>query len=255
MNCVDWRDVQSAALELANNHSRFDSFGWHCPPDDAENWTIVYTRHRDSGLLDQSNADAIAAEIEPFMETGDVRPEHHGHWAVGWVDGYAIRVFDNDDEVTEAFQVWCYLQERLGDYSALDESDYSKREYDAAIEAISIEGRCHIRDDAPEDWAGQVFSWLWDHNQRELENRDDQGASPSKEAVREALRELDLLDCFDQVTVGDRIILETQSKSKGEKEYATLAYHASMDLLGREQEKVCLWCDDDILDQYPEADA
>jgi hypothetical protein len=237
-------NVQEMARDAAGNHERFDSFSWHSPPDDAENWTIVYVRSRDSGLLEQSNSDAIEKELQPFIDAGDVLPEHHGHWAVGWVDGFAIRVWDDDGEVTEAFQAWCYLQERLGTYPVLDETDYSNREYDATLENIESEGQRHIRDDAPDDWPSRVFSWLWDHAQRELENRDDQGASPSWEAVREALIELDFLDAWYQVRVGETTVLETQSRAKAEKEFANICWYAS---LGLEQAKVSLWCDDDEL--------
>ena len=48
--------------------------------------------------------------------------------------------------------------------------------------------------DPPEDWPNRVFDWLWQHNDRELENRDDRGAYPSTDSVREALAELGLLD-------------------------------------------------------------
>ena len=41
--------------------------------------------------------------------------EHHNHWAVGWVDGYAIRVY-RDGKITEAFRTWHDLQARMNDY-------------------------------------------------------------------------------------------------------------------------------------------
>ena len=31
-----------------------------------------------------------------------------------------------------------------------------------------------------------MFSWFWDHNQRAVENRDDQGGYPSEDELREA---------------------------------------------------------------------
>ncbi len=267
MNCVDWSDVEAAAQDCAGNHRQFDSFAWHDRPDENdEHWTIVYTHNRDSGLVEQSNADAIAKELEPFVEAGDVMPEHHGHWACGWIDGYAIRVYyhahlpadgfadggeaysgEECREVTEAFQTWCYLQHRLSDYPVLDETDHSRREYEAALEAISSEGRRQVRDDAPKDWAAQVFSWLWDNKQRELDNRDDQGASPSWEAVREALTDLDLLDAWYHVRVGETTVFETQSRAKAEKEFANLCWHASLGLVADAQAKMSLWCDDDEL--------
>ena len=89
-----------------------------------EEWAIVYTHNRDSDLLDQSNADAIDKALAPFTEgdSPDVRAEHHGHWACGWIDGYAIRVYRNG-QITEAFRAYHALAARLADYPVLDEED------------------------------------------------------------------------------------------------------------------------------------
>ena len=184
------------ARKAAGNWRRFTCFAWWERPEDPDDWTVVYTHNRDSGLLDKSNGAAIAKALEPFTEGDDptVIPERHSHFACGWVDGFAIRVFAPDGAVTDAFKTWCDLQDRLLDYPVLDETDYSNREYDAAIDAIRQEGRRHVIDDPPEDWPNRVFDWLWQHNDRELENRDDRGAYPSTDSVREALAELGLLD-------------------------------------------------------------
>jgi hypothetical protein len=54
-------DLEEAAEQAAGNWREFDSFCWHRAQviDDADNWAIVYSHHRDSGLLDQSNAAAV----------------------------------------------------------------------------------------------------------------------------------------------------------------------------------------------------
>lgn len=112
--------------------------------------------------------------------------EHHNHWAVGWVDGYAIRVY-RDGEVTDAFRTYHELSCRLADYPILNEEDYSSREYEATISNITDAAWRVKRDyDLPEDWEREVFSWLWDHDQREIENTDDRGGYPSEDALRRA---------------------------------------------------------------------
>jgi len=40
--------------------------------------------------------------------------------------------------------------------------------------------------DLPDDWAEQVFSWLWDNDQTAVESYDDQGGRPSDEEIEEA---------------------------------------------------------------------
>lgn len=194
-------DLEQAAKAAAGNWKKFDSFAWHraYDLDDADNWTIVYTSNRDSGLLDQSNAAAIEKQMEPFTkgDDPDAVSESHNHWAVGHVDGYSIRVY-KDGEITPAFTKWMEIKDQLDDYPVLDEEDYSRREDDATIDNIREEGRFALRNndksvsDLPDDWAEQVYSWLSDNTPNALENRDDQGGYPSSEDILEALYDLGL---------------------------------------------------------------
>lgn len=189
-------DVEALARQAAGNHKDFVSFAWHDEPEDSENWCIVHTNNRDSGLLNQSNAAAIANILEPHIlaEEEDVRPMRCAHWGCGWVDGYALRVYRNG-EITAAFTAWCEIVEALEDYPVLDEEDHSRREYEAALYAIEDVGAKYVVSGATDEtWPQHVFSWLWKHNQRELDPVDDGGANPSEEAVRNALEALGWLD-------------------------------------------------------------
>jgi hypothetical protein len=189
---LEWDDVELAAQDLAGNHETFDSFVWWDRPEDSDRWCVVYSHHRDSGLLDQSNAAAIEKALEAF--DGDVVAQRHSHWAVGWMEGYVIRVFDQDGNVTAAFRRYCELRAKLSDYPILNETDYSQREFDATVENIREAGRRFVADDAPEGWEGEAFSWFWECNQRAVENRDDQGGYPSDEEMKECLADLGWLD-------------------------------------------------------------
>jgi hypothetical protein len=193
---MEWDDVELAAQELAGNHRDFECFAWWNRPADDGKWAVVYTHHRDSGLLDQSNAAAIEEALRPFMEMDepDVAGESHSHWAVGWVKGYAIRVFDENGDITAAFRRYCELRARLADYPILNETDYSQREYDATLGNIAEAGRRFVADEAPDDWPSEAFSWFWECNQRAVENRDDQGGYPSDEEMKECLADLGWLD-------------------------------------------------------------
>ncbi len=85
--------LEDAALEAACNWRTWTCFVWDRKPEigDPENWSIVYTHNRDSGLLDQSNAEVIAKAMKPFAAANDpdVVFESHSHWAVGHVTGSA----------------------------------------------------------------------------------------------------------------------------------------------------------------------
>jgi hypothetical protein len=180
-------DLESAAKEAVGNWIEFDCFSWDKANEleDSEQFAIVYTRHRDSELVEISNAEAIAEAMEPFLEQ-DVYDEHHNHYAVGWVDGYAIRVY-RDGLITEAFRTYHQIQQRLADYPLLDEEDYSSKEYEATLENITEAAwRVKRQYELPNDWEAAAYRWLWDHEQEEIENVDGRGGWPSEEAIGRA---------------------------------------------------------------------
>jgi hypothetical protein len=183
-------DLDEAAKKAAGNWQEFNCFVWFRDRElnDADQWAIIYTHNRDSGLLDQSNAGVIEKAMKPFSEGGDpdVVFESHHHWAVGHVDGFSVRVFKNG-EITKAFETYHELAQRLADYPILDESDYSDREFEATLENITDSAwRLKNDFDLPEDWESQVYGWLSDHRCGEIENIDDQGGYPSESALLEA---------------------------------------------------------------------
>lgn len=182
--------VEDAAKEAAGNWQHFQCFVWDRERDlnDPDNWAIIYTHNRDSGLLDQSNADAIADAMEPFTDEDDpdVVIESHSHWAVGHVDGFSIRVY-RDGEVTEAFKTYHELCEQMDGYPILSEEDYSRREYEATLENINDAAwRVKHEYELPDGWECEVYSWLSENRSSSVENRDDQGGYPSEDDLRAA---------------------------------------------------------------------
>ena len=186
--------IEDAAKEAAGNWQRFTCFVWFRDSEitDADQWAVIYTHHRDSGLLDQSNAAVIRRSLVPFTEGDDpdVVFESHSHWAVGHIDGFSVRVF-RDGTITDAFRTYHELAVRIDDYPILDESDYSERELEATFANIT-DAAWRLKNDfeLPEDWESDVFSWLSDHNDRALENTDDQGGYPDEDALRDAFEAL-----------------------------------------------------------------
>jgi hypothetical protein len=163
----------------AGNWHEFESFCWFDRPDDADEFCVYHLNHRDSGLLDQSNADATRKALEPFDD--DVRLETFNHWAVGWIDAVAVRV------ETRAYRTLCEIIDRLSEYPILDETDYSEREHEATLGNIEdsfyqVSGEVD-KDKLPEDWACSVCSWFWDNDQNAVENVDDQGGYPDRDQL------------------------------------------------------------------------
>jgi hypothetical protein len=123
------------AKRLANNHAKFESFGWSTRRelDRPEDYAIVYTSNRDSDALARSNEHVILTALKPFMgwhgDGAHCWTESHGHWAVGHADCIVIRVYDaTTRELTPAFKAYAELATALEDYPVLDEEDYSERE-------------------------------------------------------------------------------------------------------------------------------
>ncbi len=187
-------DLEDAAQAVAGNWKKFDSFVWFRADelDVTENWAVIYTHHRDSGLLDQSNASVISKELAPFTEgdDSDVVFESHHHWAVGHVDGFSVRVFKYG-QITDAFRRYHALAAAMAIYPILDEEDYTRREYEATVENIG-DAAWQLKNeyDLPDDWQHEVYGWLSDNESSEIENVDDQGGYPSEEALQRAFDSL-----------------------------------------------------------------
>ena len=183
-------DLEAAAQAAVGNWKTFECFAWYRADDltDPENWTVIYTHHRDSDLMDQSNAAVIEAALDTFTKgkNPDAVAENHNHWAVGWMGGVSIRVFKRG-RITKAFRKWHELAQRLADYPVLDDWDYSRRQYEATLQNLP-DAAWRLRDDydLPEGWEPVVYDWLADNDDDAVENRDDHGGYPSVDQLRAA---------------------------------------------------------------------
>jgi hypothetical protein len=207
--------LEEAARTKAGNWRSWICFVWDRKHDlrDPENWSIIYTHHRDSGLLDQSNAEVIATVLTPFTtsEDPDVVFESHSHWAVGHVDGFSIRV-NRDGEITEAFRAYHGLMERL------DESEYGRRAYDAALENIEDAAWC-IKStyDLTDGWEAEAYEWLSSHRPDAVENKDDRGAYPSERDLEDAINAIGYVGRADQTNVSRILAKYRSARSIGKK--------------------------------------
>lgn len=188
--------LEEAAHEAAGNWTRWNSFAWFRDEEitEAENWFIYYGHHRDSGLLDLSNSAQIGVALKPFIDADsddpDVVEEDHSHFLVGWIRGWSVRVYRND-EITEAFKVLHRLLERLAAYPILCESHYGELELEATWENIPVAAAGIVDEyDVPDDWPKHVHEWLSSNLPNSLENTADQGGWPSECDFRAAFEAL-----------------------------------------------------------------
>lgn len=90
-------------------------------------WYVAYGQHRDSDMLTQSNFAVFLRELGGESET--VRVIREGHWAVGWVEWIGIHESDSA-AVAKGHE----LEAKIEDYPALDEDDWSNREWEYAVD-------------------------------------------------------------------------------------------------------------------------
>ena len=182
--------IQDIAKEAAGSWKKESNFVWFDSPEDGDNWTIINPEHRDSTITEQSNSAAIQKALGAGEFSDDVLMGQASHWAVGWMTQICVRVYDTDGNVTPAFQELVNIQLQLQEYPILDKSDNSRREYEAALRGIEDSCSTELAYGTPDSWAKDVFSWLWEHEPREVENVDDTGAYPSSKSIDRALRAL-----------------------------------------------------------------
>lgn len=142
-------------------------FGYSGDLDLFNTWALVaLLETRDSGVLEQSNSQAIKDMIEKAGLQESFEVCTFGHWACGWVEELACRVVKDDGTLdTAALDFIHDIKNSLDDYPVLDEEDYSRRDYEAAIETLEscVPYDFTCIDDMPEGWAGDVYSWLGDN--------------------------------------------------------------------------------------------
>lgn len=121
-------------------------------------------QHRDSRVLERANFRVIYADLRERFGEDRVHDPRFGHWAVGWVEELAWNAGDPD--LYEAVQQWA---DALESYPVADETVFSEMEMNESIEAIpnlasseiTLDGvEYELRDDLPEDWAGNVWSQM-----------------------------------------------------------------------------------------------
>jgi hypothetical protein len=172
----------------------------HPAVKDPEHWCLgPVLLTRDSDLVAEVNFDALQKELKEkgFLDDqdeGDYGFYRLNHWAVGWVEHLSFRVLDEKGEPTAIYKFLKEWEKKLDDYPLADEEELSRREYDAAIEWIQCEGIRSCKGGVPTDWMERVFTWLWEHEQGEMENHSGHGATPSEAAIRRALAALEFLE-------------------------------------------------------------
>lgn len=193
--------VDISADDIAEALRRPSDFGYSGDRDEMfSTWSLgPIIETCDSSLLDQANAQALKQHLEEDWPelADDWEIVGCNHWAVRWVDHLSFRAVEADGTPTTIFRVLTAWNNALSDYPVADDDLFSRLEHEAALEAIELNAPSTDAD-LPEGWPGDVFSWLWEHDQRECEDTGDgQGACPSTEAIERALTALGFIAASD----------------------------------------------------------
>ena len=159
------------AKEFSGNWQKFQAFA--CTDfdgyEDQSNWGIHYFPGRDNGgetcRQASNNSHILKAMQEVCGERfgyddddpdGDLCFElTHRHWAVGYVEGIAVRVCQKDGTYTPAFIRFAELMEARENHPLLDEDDFYRRESEYADKRLKEEMAWAINkldlEDGPDD--------------------------------------------------------------------------------------------------------
>lgn len=113
-----------------------------------DDYYIIYTRHRDSGIIEESNWRSIIKHLDK----NNVKYENvrFSHWAVGWVEQLLVK-----DDDAKAIKEGEDIQKQLSKYPIFDEEDYSELESE---EINKLVGR--IRDEINDlDDGEELSTW------------------------------------------------------------------------------------------------
>jgi hypothetical protein len=160
-------------------------------------WTLgPIIQHRDSGLLEQSNAKAIQEYLESMPDLNDDwEITSCNHWGVGWVDHLSFRVLDKQGNITKVAKCIKAFNDALGDYPIADEDDYYDSHLHATLGNIEECGRQYLKEGVSGDWVERCWAWFSDNNTPAIEDDgQDQGGYPSDEEMRNCLEALGYLD-------------------------------------------------------------
>ena len=208
----NWERVDISPEDIKKALKFPDNFGMSSDDErydeivNEKTWSLgIVVKTRDSNLLELSNHKALMEYLKGFEDIQeDWKITGCNHWAVGWVEHLSFKVFnESSGEIakrtpSKAFKVIKAWFDGLSDYGIADENDLCDREYKASLENIEQEAKSigrrtesELKENLPENWVAQCYTWLSDHNH--VETDYESGYYPKQKHLLECLEALEFV--------------------------------------------------------------
>lgn len=182
--------LKEYAEDSAGNWKNFDSYARFWEKDNKDDWAVIYTCNRDSSLKDRIDSDVIDEALKEFNE--DVEFVKDPHWTVGWLQGMLIRVYDIQDEITDAFKTLYELKQKAI-WECLDEVRFYNEAYDLVLKDIEYEvGKLYEGDETTLSVAEKVYEHLSENDL--FDEEYDDPAYASFDVIAESLVDLGYIE-------------------------------------------------------------
>jgi hypothetical protein len=98
MNTTDYQKLAEQIVRESRSRPDF-SYSGNLPI--GVTWALTFARHRDSKSSEVRHYEAIRKSLEKRFPD-DIQEERFNHWAVGWTEELAVRMLDEEGNVTGA---------------------------------------------------------------------------------------------------------------------------------------------------------
>jgi hypothetical protein len=139
-----FKNLEDAAKEMAGNHQRWQNFMWFGSSrvNKPENIMLAYTQTFQTGILEEANHEVVANLLKPYYSEEDdpnFVADDYGASISGdrnAAQGFAVRVYDDNGEITEVFEKLYDLASYYNEEEPLDEAIFDKINRQRMLEYI-----------------------------------------------------------------------------------------------------------------------
>ena len=177
-------EIQNWAEAKVRGTSQMQNYAYWGDVPIGQTWGFIGRgRHRDSGSLDNSNFEVIYEDLKKRFPN-DVTIIRSSHWAVGWSEGIAVHLLDDNGVATKAAAAAMEWEEKLEDYPVADDDHFSERERQDSVD--TIKGVLGVDD----SMAGLLYESVSQNESPTPENLDFEQIEENQRILEEALEEI-----------------------------------------------------------------